>query len=71
MAAMRVGQRALRDTLVDDLADWVSFFDSGGVDHDNGGFCCGLTHTGKRLTDRKFIWFNGRGVWVYVSPGSC
>lgn len=56
-----------------DLHDFIRFFDGsahaagGGVDHANGGFCCGLAHTGQRLTDRKFIWFNGRGVWTYAT----
>lgn len=54
----------IREQLKSDLGDWVDFFDKGGVDHDHGGFCCGLAHDGRRLTDRKFIWFNGRGVWV-------
>jgi N-acylglucosamine 2-epimerase len=57
--------RALRKELHDDLVSFVRFFDIGGVDHTHGGFCCGLTHTGERLTGLKFVWFNGRGIWVY------
>jgi N-acylglucosamine 2-epimerase len=66
MASMDAKElRALRSELLTDLADFVRFFDIGGVDHEHGGFCCGLTHAGKRLTGLKYVWFNGRGVWVY------
>ena len=54
--------RQLRIECVNELKSFVSFFNIGGVDHTHGGFCCGLSHAGKRLTDQKFVWFNGRGV---------
>ena len=57
---------ALRSALKTELAAFFNFFDSGGVDHVNGGFCCGLAHDGRRLSGLKFIWFNGRGVWTYA-----
>ena len=57
---------ALRSSLKTELAAFFNFFDSGGVDHVNGGFCCGLAHDGRRLSGLKFIWFNGRGVWTYA-----
>ena len=56
--------RQLRIECVNELKSFVSFFNIGGVDHTHGGFCCGLSHAGKRLTDQKFVWFNGRGVWT-------
>ena len=55
----------LKADLYTDLRDFVSFFDTGGVDHEHGSFCCGLSHTGARLSGLKFVWFNGRGIWVY------
>ena len=58
--------RQLRVECVNELKSFVSFFNIGGVDHTHGGFCCGLSHAGKRLTDQKFVWFNGRGVWTYA-----
>ena len=54
--------RQLRVECVNELKSFVSFFNIGGVDHTHGGFCCGLSHAGKRLTDQKFVWFNGRGL---------
>jgi mannose/cellobiose epimerase-like protein (N-acyl-D-glucosamine 2-epimerase family) len=58
--------RQLRIECVNELKSFVSFFNIGGVDHTHGGFCCGLSHAGKRLTDQKFVWFNGRGIWTYA-----
>ena len=58
--------RQLRIECVNELKSFVAFFNIGGVDHTHGGFCCGLSHAGKRLTDQKFVWFNGRGVWTYA-----
>lgn len=55
----------LRASLQNDLEAFVRFFDRGGVDHEHGGCCCGLSATGERLTGLKFVWFNGRSIWVY------
>ena len=55
----------LRASFHADLRDFVNFFDAGGVDHEHGSFCCGLSHKGERISGTKFIWFNGRGAWVY------
>lgn len=55
----------LRASFQADLRDFVNFFDAGGVDHEHGSFCCGLSHKGERISGTKFIWFNGRGAWVY------
>ena len=30
-----------------------------------GGVCCSLGYDGARLNDEKFVWFQGRGLWVY------
>ena len=56
---------ALRASLHAELLAFIRFFHVDGVDHEHGGFCCGLNHKGERLTDLKFVWFNGRGIWVY------
>ena len=40
--------RQLRIECVNELKSFVSFFNLGGVDHTHGGFCCGLSHAGKR-----------------------
>jgi N-acylglucosamine 2-epimerase len=58
--------RALRSELLQELEDFFQFFDPGGVDHEHGGFCCGLAHDGRRMSSLKFVWFNGRGVWTYA-----
>ena len=57
--------RNLRATLVADLAAFIRFFDIGGIDHEHGGCCCGLSAKGVRMTGLKFVWFNGRVVWTY------
>ena len=41
------------------------FWDRFGVDHENGGLFCGLDYDGNRVTDEKFMWYQGRGLWVY------
>jgi mannose/cellobiose epimerase-like protein (N-acyl-D-glucosamine 2-epimerase family) len=43
----------------------LPFWERHGIDHEHGGFFCGLDHDGARVHDRKFHWFQGRGVWAY------
>lgn len=44
----------------------VPFWDKHGIDHERGGFMCALDHNGTRLNTDKFLWFQGRGIWVYA-----
>jgi N-acylglucosamine 2-epimerase len=43
----------------------LPFWDAHGIDHEHGGFLCGLDYDGARVNDDKFHWFQGRGIWVY------
>ena len=43
----------------------LPFWDRFGIDHELGGFCCSLGYDGARVNDEKFVWFQGRGLWVY------
>lgn len=43
----------------------LPFWERYGIDHELGGFLCGLDHDGTRVNDRKFHWFQGRGIWLY------
>ena len=51
-----------------DLDEFLQFWEntSEGIDHVRGGFWCGLSHDGKRNSDNKFCWFQGRGLWVWA-----
>ena len=48
-----------------DLDEFVDFWSKSGVDTEHGGFVCALDHEGNRLQDEKYIWYQGRGLWVY------
>eukprot|EP00037_Helgoeca_nana_P012669 m.115575 g.115575 ORF g.115575 m.115575 type:complete len:434 (+) comp21578_c0_seq1:122-1423(+) len=48
-----------------DLAEADSFWRRYGVDKEFGGFLCSLAHDGELLSPAKFIWYQGRGLWVY------
>ena len=54
-----------------ELAEYSAFMQLGGVDDEHGGFFCALDHTGKRLDESKFIWYQGRGLWVYSHLARC
>jgi N-acylglucosamine 2-epimerase len=43
----------------------IPFWDKHGVDHELGGFMCALDHDGTPVNTDKFLWFQGRGIWVY------
>lgn len=45
--------------------EYLPFWSRHGVDHERGGFFCTLDHDGTRLDDSKFMWYQGRGLWVY------
>jgi N-acylglucosamine 2-epimerase len=44
---------------------FLPFWDKHGIDREYGGFLCGLDYDGTRASTDKFIWFQGRGIWVY------
>ncbi|MDQ3688086.1 MAG: AGE family epimerase/isomerase [Acidobacteriota bacterium] len=44
----------------------IPFWDKHGIDHQHGGFMCALDHDGTRVSTDKFLWFQGRGMWVYT-----
>src|SRR5262249_46230911 len=56
----------LRQRYHDELFNVViPFWDKHGIDHEYGGFMCALDHDGTRVNTDKFLWFQGRGIWVY------
>src|SRR5688572_1383365 len=44
----------------------IPYWDKNGIDHERGGFMCALDHDGTRVNTDKFLWFQGRGIWVYT-----
>jgi N-acylglucosamine 2-epimerase len=44
---------------------YLPFWDRGGYDEQLGGFMCTLDDDGTVADDEKFIWYQGRGLWVY------
>jgi mannose/cellobiose epimerase-like protein (N-acyl-D-glucosamine 2-epimerase family) len=58
--------KVLRDRFESDFFEnWLPFWDRFGVDHERGGFFCWLNEHGERLSDQKYMWYQGRGLWVY------
>ncbi|MBT4485441.1 MAG: hypothetical protein HOC71_17380 [Candidatus Latescibacteria bacterium] len=56
----------LRDDYHDRLLNrYLPFWDRGGYDSELGGFMCELYDNGSVQNDEKYIWYQGRGVWVY------
>eukprot|EP00041_Stephanoeca_diplocostata_P026678 m.722998 g.722998 ORF g.722998 m.722998 type:complete len:467 (+) comp23019_c3_seq66:215-1615(+) len=51
--------------LREELREANEFWKSFGFDSENGGFFCSLGHNGEQLEKAKFIWYQGRGLWVY------
>jgi len=45
--------------------EYLPFWDRHGIDHELGGFICGLDHDGTRVADGKNMWYQGRGLWTY------
>lgn len=64
-----IGDRSLvelRDEMKKYLFDiHLPFFEHGGDDKQYGGFMCILDDSGVPKLDEKYIWFVGRGIWVY------
>ena len=44
---------------------YLPFWDKGGYDRENGGVMCELNDDGSVAVDMKYIWYQGRAVWVY------
>ncbi len=45
---------------------YLPYWDKGGYDSENGGFMCELYNDGTVQSDEKFIWYQGRSIWVYA-----
>ncbi|MGA7305356.1 MAG: AGE family epimerase/isomerase, partial [Rhodothermales bacterium] len=45
--------------------EYLPFWENGGYDEERGGFMCYLHDDGTVQDDRKDIWYQGRGIWVY------
>jgi mannose/cellobiose epimerase-like protein (N-acyl-D-glucosamine 2-epimerase family) len=45
--------------------EFLPFWNNGGYDKRNGGFICNLNTDGIPVDDEKFIWYQGRAIWVY------
>lgn len=44
---------------------FLPFWDKGGYDSKYGGFMCELYDNGSVQSDEKYIWYQGRAIWVY------
>ncbi len=47
------------------FGQYLPFWEKGGLDRQHGGFLCELNEDGSLASDEKFIWYQGRGIWVY------
>ena len=57
----------LRDDYHDRIFNqYLPFWEKGGCDRANGGFVTELRDDGTVQTDEKYIWYQGRGLWVYA-----
>jgi mannose/cellobiose epimerase-like protein (N-acyl-D-glucosamine 2-epimerase family) len=45
--------------------EYLPFWQKFGIDHELGGFMCGIDHDGKQTSDSKLMWYQGRGLWTY------
>jgi N-acylglucosamine 2-epimerase len=58
---------ALREDYRRRLFDqYLPFWDQGGYDRQHGGLMCELNDDGSVADDQKYIWYQGRGIWVYA-----
>jgi N-acylglucosamine 2-epimerase len=56
----------VRERLRRELFDTVlPFWDRHGIDHERGGFLHSLDYEGRPVSEDKFHWFQGRGLWLY------
>ena len=47
------------------FGEQLPFWNRCGIDRELGGFQCSLGYDGSRVNDDKFVWFQGRGLWVW------
>lgn len=45
---------------------YLPFWLKGGYDQEHGGFMCELNDDGSVFNDEKYIWYQGRALWVYA-----
>lgn len=58
--------RELRDDYLERIfKQYLPFWEKGGYDNQYGGFMCELYDDGKVQSDEKYIWYQGRAIWVY------
>ena len=57
--------RLLEDCCSQLFDEYLPYWEKGGIDEANGGFMCYLYEDGSVENDRKDIWYQGRGIWVY------
>jgi N-acylglucosamine 2-epimerase len=56
----------LRDDYRDRIFNqYLPFWEKGGYDWELGGFMCELYDDGSVQNDEKYIWYQGRAIWVY------
>lgn len=46
---------------------YLPFWENGAFDEDIGGVMCSLNDDGTVADDEKFIWFQGRSLWIYAA----
>jgi mannose/cellobiose epimerase-like protein (N-acyl-D-glucosamine 2-epimerase family) len=64
LAGMTLAQ--LRDDYHDRIfRQYLPFWDKGAYDRRYGGFICELNDDGSVASPEKYIWYQGRAVWVY------
>ncbi len=58
--------KELRDDYYERIFNqYLPFWEKGGYDKKYGGFMCELRDDGTVVNDEKYIWYQGRGIWVY------
>lgn len=61
-----MSREELRNDYRDRMFDrYLPFWDRGGYDREHGGVMCELYDDGSVQSDEKYIWYQGRALWVY------
>ncbi|MEZ5276993.1 MAG: AGE family epimerase/isomerase [Opitutaceae bacterium] len=66
-ALAAIGERYRREL----FEEYFPFWDRFAVDHERGGFFCWLDYDGQRVSDEKYMWYQGRGLWIYAHAYRC
>ena len=45
--------------------DYIPFWKKYGSDNEFGGFMCSMEHDGNNINNNKYLWYQGRGLWVH------